>query len=147
MAERRTVYSDPEPFVPDEIYNNGFDAVAGLVKGDPFKRIVRLNTPSGNVLEINTDREVEVVVFVDEMGNHSCEPYDPARHGEKIDLQVMSMAEFINNMDFFDAQESLVHSRKGGASKPRYNVEDEWRARGGDPSFKMPKVIHPGNKL
>lgn len=148
MVERKTVYSDPEAFVPDKEYpEDEFGQVAGLVEGEEFTRYIEISTPTGNTLRFPQKRKVEVVVMIDAGGNEYCEPYDPEMHGEKDDLTVIGIEEFENNPDFYDAQESFSSVRKHGSSEPTGFIENLWRTRGGDPSFKMPKDVYHRNKL
>lgn len=95
MSERRTVYSDPEAFVPDRLRPEGYGQVVGLVTGELFTRNVYIeNLAHDNTLEFHTDRQVVVAVMRDADGNMYCEPYNPELHGEEAELRKMSMHDF-----------------------------------------------------
>lgn len=145
--KERTIYSNAEEFRPDRLYPDGFGEVLFLVKGEPFTRVMRVQNLSGGMLELPQKRQVIVAVMQDQDQFMWCEPYDPEMHGEEMDLQSMSLDEFSSNPDYFDAWESLEHVLKGGSSKPRYNVENEWKKNGADTSFRMPKQIYSSGKL
>lgn len=149
MAERKTVYSDPEAFEPDDIPLDESQQVVGLAIGEEFMRYIRIPTLADpeNVLELPAPREVVVAVISDANGILHCEQYDPAIHGEKVDFATISIEEFENNLDFQEAQESLTRVRKDGSSMRTEHMDDVWRSRGGDPSFKLPKEIHSKSKL
>lgn len=148
MVERKSVYSDPEAFNPDKVFPDGYGQMVGLVTGDTFTRNIYIeNLSQSNTLELHTERQVVVAVMTDSDGNLYCEPYDPEMHGEEYELRTISIEEFTNNPDFFDAQESFTQTRKAGSSKPRFNMDDVWRGRGGDPSFKLPKEVYQKGKL
>lgn len=148
MSERRSVYSSPEAFEPDPIYTEDeFGQVAGLVEGEEFTRFIEISTPTGKTLRLPQKRRVEIAVMIDAGGNEWCEPYDPELHGEKDGLTVVGYDEFENNPDFNDAQETFESVRKHGSSEPTGFIDDLCRARGGDPSFKMPKQVSQMTKL
>ncbi len=147
MVERKTTYSDPEANEYNDLVPEGYGQMVGLVKGNPFTRNISIETFEGDILELETERQVVVAVMTDADGNIYCEPYDPEMHGEEVDLQVMDMNTFQQNTDFFEAQPSLNQVKKAGSSKPTFSMNDVWKSRGGDPSFPMPKEVYQKNKL
>lgn len=140
MPEQRTVYSDPTAFEADIIYPDDEEShIVGLIIGDPFTRNLQMKSPTGNILEIPTQRQVMIALRSDRNGNLSCERYAPDEHGEEIDLPTIGLEEFENDESYASAQESFERVRKGGSSKPRYDVRKKWKESGGDPEFRMPK--------
>jgi hypothetical protein len=145
--KEQSVYSDAESFRPDRLYPDGFGEVLFLVKGEPFTKTFRIQNLAGGELELPQKRRVIVAVMQDQDQYMWCEPYNPEMHGEEMDLESISLEEFSSNPEFFDAWESLERVLKGGSSKPSYNMEHEWRRKGADPSFRMPKQIYNSGKL
>jgi hypothetical protein len=149
MPERRgSVYSDPDAFEAHIIYPDDEEShIVGLIIGDPFTRNLQMNSPTGNILEIPTKRQVMIALTQDRDGNLSCERYAPELHGEEIDLPTIGLDDFENDEAYASAYESLERVRKGGSSKPRYDVTKKWKESGGDPRHTWEKEVYHENKL
>jgi len=148
MPERRTVYSDPTAFEADIIYPDDEEShIVGLIIGEPFTRNLQMKSPTGNILEIPTQRQVMIALRSDRQGNLSCERYAPDEHGEEIDLPTIGLEEFENDESYSQAQESFERVRKGGASKSRYDVRKLWEDRGGNPDHVLEKEVYHRGKM
>ncbi len=148
MPERRTVYSDPTAFEADIIYPDDEEShIVGLIIGDPFTRNLQMKSPTGTILEIPTQRQVMIALRSDRQGNLSCERYAPDEHGEEMDLPTIGLEEFENDESYASAQESFERVRKGGASKPRYDVRRLWEDRGGKPDHVLEKEVYHRGKM